>query len=480
MHKSGYDLDDPVFWSPADLDGELRRVFSICNGCRLCYNLCPSFPALLNRVDALDPHRADAEGGLLAHEDAPIAEEDAARALAGVKVGTENPVDRLGDADLQRVVDLCYNCKLCFPICPYVPPHEFAVDFPRLMLRAKAVAAREHGVTLQDKFLGATDLLGSVMTKTPGLANWVQHNAFNRLLMEKTVGIHRDRNLPDWAEETFDRWWERRKKAEAKTEAKPEGDGPKAVLFPTCSVNYNDPEVGQAAVEVLERSGVTVASPPFRCCGMPSLDGGDVAQCLDLIDQNLQTLLPYVRQGYAVVTPGPTCTFMLRQDVPELRKTAEAREVAAAVRDLGEYLVELKKQGKLDRDFGQPAPRTVAYHFPCHLKVQKIGYKSRDLLKLIPGTEVELVDSCCGMDGTWGMKTEFYQLSIEVAQKATRAVADAREEAERAGPRSFAVSSDCPLAALQLEKTTGQKVRHPVLILRDAYRAADQAKAGKG
>jgi glycerol-3-phosphate dehydrogenase subunit C len=475
--KSGYDLEDPAFWSPSDLDHELRRVFSICNGCRLCYNLCPSFPALLNRIDELDPHRGDAEGALLS-KGGPIAEEDAARALAGVRVATENPVDRLKPPDLQKVVDLCYNCKLCFPICPYVPPHEFAVDFPRLMLRAKAVTAHAHGVTLQDKFLGATDLLGSVMTKTPGAANWAQHNAFNRMLMEKTVGIDRDRNLPDWTDETFDRWWERRAKGEAKAPFPQTGEGrPKVVLFPTCSVNYNDPQVGRAAVEVLERSGVTVISPPVRCCGMPALDGGDIPQCLEQIDRNVQTLLPYVREGYSVVTPGPTCTFMLRQEVPELRKTDEAREVAAAVRDLGEYLMELSKQGMLNRDFGQPAPSTVAYHFPCHLKVQKIGYKSRDLLRLIPGTEVKLVDSCCGMDGTWGMKKEFFQLSLGVAQKPTRAISGAREEADEARPeRAFAVASDCPLAALQLENTTGQKVRHPVVILRDAYRAADEAK----
>jgi Fe-S oxidoreductase len=361
------------------------------------------------------------------------------------------------------------------------------------MLRAKAVTAEQHGVTLQDKFLGATDVIGPVMTSVPGLANWAQHNAFNRLLMEKTVGIHRDRNLPEWAEETFDHWWAGRTKTEnseapagapkatSKAKAKAKGSAARVVLFPTCSVNYNDPEVGQAAVEVLERSGVTVESPPFKCCGMPSLDGGDIPRCLDQIDENIQTLLPFVRKGYAIVTPGPTCTFMLRQDTPELRKTPEAREVASAVRDLGEYLMELNKAGKLARDFGQPTPRKVAYHFPCHLKVQKIGYRSRDLLKLIPGTEVELVDKCCGMDGTWGMKTEFYQLSVDIAQKATRAVTDAREEAQGAENKpAFAVATDCPLAALQLEKTTGEKVRHPVLLLRDAYRAADAAKKSPG
>ncbi len=208
--KAGYDLEEPAFWSPQALDAELHRVYSICNGCRLCYNLCPSFPALFNKTDELDPQREEAEGKHLS-EGGPIAEEEAARIYAGVTVSTENPVDRLAPTDVQRVVDLCYNCKLCYPICPYVPPHEFAVDFPRLMLRAKAVTAREKGVTLQDRFLGATDVVGALMTTAPGLANWAQHNAFNRMLMEQTVGIHRDRDLPGWATERFDTWWGKRR-----------------------------------------------------------------------------------------------------------------------------------------------------------------------------------------------------------------------------------------------------------------------------
>jgi Fe-S oxidoreductase len=434
---------------------------------------------MLNRIDELDPEREDAEGKLLSDE--PMAEHDAAQALAGVKVGTENPVDRLGAADLNRVVDLCYNCKLCFPICPYVPPHEFAVDFPRLMLRAKAVRAREDGVTLQDKFLGATDLVGSVMTKVSGLANWAGHNAFNRLLMEQTVGIHRDRNLPPWTSETFDDWWAARREgqglgSEAPVAAAVGPDGaPKALLFYTCYANYNDPEVAQAAVEVLERNGVTVAAPPMQCCGMPSLDGGDVDKCLSEARANVERLTPYVRAGYTIVSPGPTCTFMLRQEYPELLKTDEARAVGAAVRDLGEYLVELKKAGKLNRNLARDKPLKVAYHFPCHLKVQKIGLRSRDLLALIPGVEVEVVDRCCGMDGTWGMKKEFYQLSLKVAEKATQQIGDLAEGAKGNGEKpemELAVVSDCPLAALQLEKTTGRKAVHPILLLRDAYRAA--------
>ena len=478
--QPGYRIDDPEFWSPPHLEGELRRVFQICNGCRLCYNLCPSFPALLNRIDELDPHRADAEGRLLA-EGAPIEEHEAAKALEGVTVATENPVDRLGQADLRRVVDLCYNCKLCFPICPYVPPHEFAVDFPRLMLRAKAVRAREDGVTLQDRFLGATELVGSVMTKLPGLANWASHNGFNRMLMEHAVGIHRDRNLPPWAGETFEAWWSKRRAGKG-SEGPEAGDGPRALLFYTCFGNYNDPEPAQAAVEVLERNGVAVAAPPMRCCGMPALDGGDVDQCLQQARENVARLLPWVKAGYAVVSPGPTCTFMLRQEYPQLLPTEDAKAVAAAVRDLGEYLFELNRAGKLDRRLASEGPLKIAYHFPCHLKVQKIGPKSRDLLRLIPDVEVETVDRCCGMDGTWGMKKEYYELSLKVAEKATEQIgaAAAAPGPEGRPPPALAVSSDCPLAALQLEKTTGRKGVHPIVLLRDAYRAADRAAAQAG
>jgi glycerol-3-phosphate dehydrogenase subunit C len=474
----GYRIDDPEFWSPTHLETELRRVFQICNGCRLCYNLCPSFPALLNRVDELDPHRADAEGKLLA-EGVPIAEHEAAKALEAVRVATDNPVDRLGRVDLNRVVDLCYNCKLCFPICPYVPPHEFAVDFPRLMLRAKAVRAREDGVTLQDRFLGATELVGSVMTKLPALANWASHSGFNRMLMEHSVGIHRDRNLPPWTDETFEAWWSERRAGKGAEVPVAGGEAPRAVLFYTCYGNYNDPEVAQAAVEVLERNGVAVAAPPMRCCGMPALDGGGVEHCLAQVKDNVARLLPWVRAGYAVISPGPTCTFMLRQEYPQLLPGDEAKAVAGAVRDLGEFLFELKRAGKLDRSLAREKPLKVAYHFPCHLKVQKIGPKSRDLLRLIPNVEVETVDRCCGMDGTWGMKKEYYELSLKVAEKATQQIAGLAQAAGPEGepPPEFAVSSDCPLAALQLEKTTGRKGVHPIVLLRDAYRAADRARA---
>ena len=204
----GMAYDNPRFWDAAHLHAEVHRVFEICNGCRLCFNLCPSFDVLFKRIDALDPHRAEAEGKHL--EGGMVEEHEAKKLLDQVEVHTDSPVSLLAPEDTERVVALCYECKLCFPKCPYVPPHEFAVDFPRLMLRAKMGKAKEDGVAFRERFLGATDAVGKVMTKIAPFANAAAHNRFNRMLMEHSVGIHRDRQLPGYAEESFLTWWERR------------------------------------------------------------------------------------------------------------------------------------------------------------------------------------------------------------------------------------------------------------------------------
>lgn len=470
--STGYDHQSERFWDAADLDQELRRVFTICNGCRLCYNLCPAFPDLYQKIDALDDAREKARAAERG-EEAPSAPEVVADAnhegphivaYGTVEVSSENLVDALTKADLRQVVDLCYNCKLCYPICPYKPPHEFAVDFPRLMVRSKIVTAKQEGVTLQDRFLGSVDQVGQMMTKIAPLANAANHSRFNRVLMEKTVGIHRDRLLPDWASKTFLSWWKERPKREASVPNPPGGEEGaneplKVVLFYTCFANYNDPDLGQAAVEVLERQGCEVVCPEFRCCGMPFLDGGDLPHTLENVEHNLNLLHPWVKKGYKVVSPGPTCTFMLKQEYPELAKSPLAEEVAEAVEDLGTYLYKLNRKGRLDKNFARPVGK-VAYHIPCHNKVQGIGFRGRDLLKLA-GAQVSMVDRCCGMDGTWGMKKEFFELSLKVADKAFQAV-------ERAEPD--VVVTDCPLAGLQLTQGTKRKTFHPVKVLRAAYR----------
>jgi len=416
-----FDLKSKEFWNQAALDKELLRVFEICQGCRRCFNLCPSFNSLFELIDTK---------------------------------GEE--VTNLTRGDFKTIVYLCYQCKLCFNHCPYTPPHRWDVDFPRLMLRAKAVEAKDHGVTLQDKVLGRTDLLGRLGSATAPVSNLANRIKPLRILMEKTVGIHRDRNLPEYQRETFAEWF--RKHQRQRGSLKPGKNG-KVALFYTCYVNYNDPAVGRAVVRVLEHNGVEVIAPEQKCCGMPFLDGGDIQSTLANVSYNVQALAAVVRRGYDIVIPGPTCSYMLKNEYPTLEAEEEAELVSKHSFDVCEYLMRLHEQGKLNTNL-KPTSQRIAYHIPCHLRAQNIGFKSRDLMRLIPGTTVQVIERCSAVDGTWGLKKEYYQLSLKVAGKLFNEVDQSQPDL---------VASDCPLAGLQIVEGTGKKPLHPILILARAY-----------
>jgi glycerol-3-phosphate dehydrogenase subunit C len=451
---------DPEYWDRDALIAEEKRIFEICNGCRLCWNLCPSFPALFNGVDALDTE-ADNEPEEMTHStemDAHGNHDLSAHAAAPRTdiMGQANALANLSLSVHDEVVDLCYQCKLCDPICPYTPPHEFAVDFPRLMLRHKAIDAREHGVSFQDRILGDPDFIGKIGTAMPIVANAGGTVRLNRVLMEWTAGIHRDRQLPTFTDETFLSWFHARH-PDPPDPATVEGR--KVVLFYTCSVQWNEPQVGRAAVEVLEHQGITVFAPEFRCCGMPALDGGDVDRATAWAQHNVDILGPYIAAGCDILSPGPTCSYMMKHEWKDYLGTPESEAVAAKAYDLMEYLFLLRKEGLLAEDF-QNEVGSIGYHVPCHLKVQKIGFRSRDIMKKLPGAEVKLVDKCSCMDGTWGMKTQHYERSKEWAQPLL-------EQLTADQPTTLA--SDCMIAKLQIEEGTGQKVVHPIEVLRRAY-----------
>ena len=418
-----FDPSAEPFWDATELDRELRRVFDVCHGCRRCLPLCPSFPALF---DFIDEHDGEAQ--------------------------------QLSSAQINRVVDLCYQCKLCYNHCPYTPPHHWDVDFPRLMLRARAVQGRQNGIRLQDRMLGDVDRMGKLGTTFAPLANWALNNRTHRSLMEKVLGIEKTRKLPSFSRQRFSQWFHQR--PAARPTPAPQAREGKVVLFSTCSVEYNNPEIGKAAVAVLEKNGQEVQLPEQRCCGMPFLDGGDMKSAVESVQYNLARLVPWLEKGYSVVAPGPTCSYMLKREYPLLSKSPAAEKLSSQTFDLCEYLMLLHKQGKLARDFVGPVPRQVAYHLPCHLKAQNIGYKSRDLLRLLPGAQVELVDRCSGMDGTWGVKSQFYSLSSKIADRLV-------EEARRTQPE--VIVSDCSLAALQIEDRSGLRPLHPVEVLCRAY-----------
>ncbi len=412
------DIRQAEFWKVDAVDAELRRVYDICAGCRRCLPLCPSFKVMFERLDA-----------------------DA----------VEGDIEKLPPADVKEVVDLCYQCKLCYNHCPYTPPHRWQVDFPRLMLRARSAEARRAGVTLQDRFLGNTELVGKLGSTAAPLSNWVSGLKINRALMEATVGIHRDRELPAFHRQTFSKWFDRRRRPSARAEGR-------VALFATCSVEFNDPDTGKAAVAVLEKNGVDVSLPAQRCCGMPYLDGGAVKEAKRLIAENARSLAAAVRDGREIVVPGPTCSYMLKQEYPWLDGSEDANLVAAHTRDLFEYLAGLNADGRLDTRFPR-SPRSIAYQLPCHLRAQNIGTKSADVLRLT-GAKVQTVERCSAVDGTWGLKREYFELSMKLAEPLFKDIREAG--ADR-------VATDCPLAALQIKQGTGATAQHPIRILADAY-----------
>ncbi|HEU4340513.1 MAG TPA: anaerobic glycerol-3-phosphate dehydrogenase subunit C, partial [Candidatus Binatia bacterium] len=373
----------------------------------------------------------------------------------------DGDAEKLGKADFKQVTDLCYQCKLCFNHCPYTPPHRWEVDFPRLMLRAKAVQVKGDGVSLQDRFLGQVDFIGRVGSAFAPVMNWLNRNALSRWVLEKVAGIHRERNLPEYASVTFRKWFDRRPAKRAAQSPK------KVVLFYTCSVNFNEPEIGKACVRVLEKNGVEVQCPEQRCCGMPFIDGGDVAGAKKNAQANIDSLYSWVRQGYDVVAPGPTCSYMLKKEYPWLLKSDAARAVAAKTFDVCEYLMSLHGEKKLDTRFAHGAGK-IAYQMPCHLRAQNIGYKSRDLMQLIPGTTVQVIEKCAAIDGTWGLKRQYFDLSVKVAEPLLREI--------RQGQPDLMVS-DCSLAGLQIQQGTNRKPLHPIQVLELAYGLDDEVKS---
>lgn len=426
-----YNPNDPKYWDPAALEKEILRTFELCHSCRMCFKFCQSFPTLFDAVDA-----------------------------------AEGDVRRVSEGKREQVVDECFQCKLCYTQCPYTETegHEFKLDFPRLMLRANAVRRRRTGIPLREKMLSDPDRLGKVGTLLPGLANWANRFRPNRILMETLGGIHRDKLLPSFESPTFPAWF---RKQTGGAEETAEGEH-RVVLFATCFVNWNRPAVGRAAYEVLVHNRCRVACPELNCCGMPALDGGDVEFAKKQARTNVLRLAPWVDRGYKIAVVNPTCSLMMRQEYRELLRGAgdsaveeAAGKVAAATRDLGEFLFELRQAGAFREDFKSTPGGTVAYHAPCHLRMQNVGFRGRDLMRRIPGVKPQLVAECCGHDGTWAMKREFFDLALKNGQKAFDGMKEAQAELW---------TTDCPLAAVQFQQACGRQALHPVEVLARAYR----------
>jgi glycerol-3-phosphate dehydrogenase subunit C len=320
------------------------------------------------------------------------------------------------------------------------------------MMRAKLVKVRREGVRMRERMLGDPDRLALLSAGAfAGLTNWANSRPLLRTALERLIGIHRKRRLPTFARTTFARWFRRRKSRST--------TGDRVALFATCSVDYNYPQVGVAAVQVLERNGKSIELPNVVCCGLPAMDGGDLATAVKKIEHNVQVLAPLVRAGLPVVVLAPSCGLMMKSEWTQLVPTDDCRAVAAATVDIGEYLAKENAAGRFDATFTVPQGK-IAYHIPCHLRAQNIGQPFRALLQGVPATTVEAIEQCSAFDGTWGMKSEYYELSRKCAGKLCNAIKDVN--ADR-------LVSDCMLAGLNIVEETGCAPSHPIEVLRDAY-----------
>lgn len=421
-----YDPSEQKYWQPELLEKELTRVFEICHGCRMCFKYCDSFPTLFKFID--ERHDGD--------------------------------VHRLTPAETKQVMDACFQCKLCEVQCPYTPrdKHEYQLDFPKLVHRYDALHLAGSEPTLRDKMLGDPDSTAKMARLSFGLANAMNKVPLHRKLMEQVLGIHAEYDTPDFAQQTFERW----AKKNGKIRKEPRAE---AVLFQTCYVQHNEPEIGKDTVEVLEKNQVDAAcAEGLVCCGMPAWEYGNLQELRERAHQNLDVLMPFVENGAKVLVINPTCSMMMRREYPELlegKDRARAEKLSEAIRDTGEFLWSIRNEPRFSTDFKTTPGKTVAYHAPCHLRAQGVGFKGRDLLRKIPGVTPQMTLECCGHDGTWAMKVEGFESSKRVGARAFDGMKQADAEVW---------STECPLAAKQFEQHAGKKPLHPMTILARAYR----------
>ena len=432
------DWQNPEFYDAAKVEDELERIFNICHGCRRCVSLCNAFPTLFDLIDES-------------------------------KTGE---VDGVAKKDFGKVVDQCYLCDICYMTkCPYVPPHPWNVDFPHVMLRAKAVNFRQGKVRRADRILSSTDALGKLagIPVVVELANGATRNGAARKLMQKVLHVHKDAALPRYHAGKF-------RDTALPNVSYPARDGAttpgKVAIFSTCFINYNDPGVGRDLLAILDHNEIPyVFAEKEACCGMPKLELGDLESVAKLKEINIPPLAKLAREGYAILTPIPSCTLMFKQELPLMfPEDPDVKAVQAAMFDPFEYLVARQKDGLLKTDFKEPLGK-VSYHIPCHLRVQNVGQKTREALQLIPGIELNTIERCSGHAGTWGVKEEHFETAMKIGKPVFRQM--------NATSPDY-ISSDCSLAGMHIEqgiqrmddasgaRKPAQKA-HPLTLFRIAY-----------
>lgn len=444
MREGGLDapIRHPIPWQDLDftdevkLDAELRRVFDVCHGCRRCFNLCDSFPRLFNLLDES-------------------------------KTGELDSVD---SKDFKSIIDACTLCDMCFMTkCPYVPPHEFNLDFPHLMLRYRAMELQKGRTAFMDRQLTETDRNGKIGCCMSGVANWATQcgNRLTRNILQSVAGIHKDAVLPNYASKTFANAAQQYTLPVVNTKAP--GYGRKVVIYSTCFTNYNNPKIGLAALGVLHKNGVETKIIYPECCGMPQLEHGDFIHVANKAQKIAATMVSWIDKGYSVIALVPSCALMLKFEWPLIvPDDKNVEKLSQATFDISEYIVDIaNNEGIVDGM--TPLDGDISVHIACHARAQNMGQKATQMLRLLPETKVNPIERCSGHGGSWGVKKEFFATGIKVGKPVARQAVKNKT--------SFVVS-ECPLARehiIQGIKIAGedaskiQDLQHPIQLIAHAY-----------
>lgn len=434
------DWNDPDFYDWDKINAEVERVFDICHGCRRCFNLCDSFPRLFDLID-------ESETGEL---------------------------DSVDKADYKPVVDACTLCDMCFMVsCPYVPPHEFNLDFPHLMLRYRAAERKSGKLDGRVDQLTKTDRNGKLAGLAPGLVNWAgdTKNKLTRPVMEAVADIHREADLPKFHGKTFAL---RAKQNPPQRAAEAPAKARKVALYATCFVNYNNPRIGEAAQAVLAKNGVETEVVYPSCCGMPQLENGDLAKVAEAAERVSAELCQWIDKGYDIVALTPSCALMLKFEWPLILPDNETvKKLSQQTFDITEYVVDIAKKEGLAEGLG-PLEGGVALHMACHARAQNIGAKAAEMLRLLPDPDVKVIERCSGHGGSWGVLKENFDTAIKVGRVAARQSAQAGKAY---------IASECPLAGQHIlqgidrlkmdDKPEVARSYHPIELFAKAYGLTD-------
>ena len=435
--RHALDWKNPDFYDEEKCFTELERIFDICHGCRRCVSLCGSFPTLFDLVD---------ESSTL-------------------------EVDGVAKADYWKVVDQCYMCDLCYMTkCPYTPPHEWNLDFPHTMLRAKAIKFKKGEVKASEKFLASTDVHGSFagIPIVVQVANAVNKTQAARGVMENLLGVDKNAWLPELATRKFRSSAPEARSTDVKDGEKTPG---KVAIFATCYVNYNEPGIGHDLLKILDHNHIPyVLVEKEKCCGMPKLELGDLASVEKSKNANIPVLAKYAKDGFAILSAVPSCTLMFKQEIPLMfPDDADVQRVKEAMWDPFEYLSARKRDGLLKTEFLQPLGK-ISYQIPCHGRVQNIGRKTEEVLKWIPGTELNTIERCSGHAGTFGVKKAYHQQAMKIGKPVFKAMATMKD-----GSKPDFISSDCPLGGhhiaqgFEVNGLGTPELNHPLTLVRKAY-----------